>query len=74
MTSAEVDEWADILRMAILRQTVLYVRGYAEDRNKLMDQIDSAALDHELAEELRKLSEPEAAITERFEEIGGASS
>jgi hypothetical protein len=73
VTSVEVDDWSEILRLAILRQTVLYLRGYTDKRDYLMEALDAAALDPELGETLRSLSEPEDAISERFREITSAS-
>jgi Apea-like HEPN len=58
VTHEECDRWASIVRRAILRFLVLYLRG-TSDRKELLERFGTAALDSSEAEKVRAESAPE---------------
>ena len=55
--------WTNLIRTAIIRLIVLYFRG-ASDREKLLGELGSAALDHRIGDKLRSESDPDLFLSE----------
>ncbi len=63
VTHEECDKWASIIRRCILRVLTLYLRG-ENSRDDFLNSLSRAALDSDLANELRVQSDPQRLLNE----------
>ena len=76
VTHEQMDELGSIVRQALVRFTVLLIRGLyntKRGRRRLHDELSLAALDPQVADELRRKSDPEVMLDEvRQRKLAGA--